>query len=205
MNRVLIFISVLTAVVLPVFIFAAFSGGAQSQTADHPSLRATPVAEEKVPTMDGAAGPCSLELTITSPDGKRAYAVTVRVHIAYGFAGTRRLDLEAGTNSDGKVKFTGIPARVHRPPLEFSASKDELSGVATYDPSAECQAKHDITLTKVKPSQADKSRLSQPRSGERTQPTAQAVGGIGDESSPRGAEEMWRRTMFGAGVYLSRK
>lgn len=100
--------------------------------------------------MDGAAGPCSLELTVTAADGKPAYAATVKVHIEYGFGGFHRLDLEAGTNSNGKVKFTGLPARVHRPPLEFHALKDNLEGVATYDPSAECHAKHDATLQKSK-------------------------------------------------------
>ena len=100
--------------------------------------------------MDGGGGPCSLELTITGADGKPAYAATVKVHIEYGFGGFHKLDLEAGTNSDGKAKFTGLPARVHRPPLEFNASKDDLSGTATYDPSSECQAKRDITLAKPK-------------------------------------------------------
>jgi hypothetical protein len=113
------------------------------------SKDATP-APGKVPVMDGAAGPCSLELTVLGAEGKPAYAATVKVHIAYGFGGFRRLDLEAGTNSDGKVRFTGLPARVHRPPLEFQASKDRLNGVATYDPLAECQAKHSITLQKSK-------------------------------------------------------
>ena len=106
---------------------------------------------QPVPVMDGGAGPCSLELTVNGPDGKPVYAAKVNVHIAYGFGGFHRLDLEAGTNSDGKVKFTGLPARVHRPPLEFDASKDDLKGAATYDPSAECQGKHDISLSKAKP------------------------------------------------------
>jgi hypothetical protein len=105
---------------------------------------------EKVPVIQGGAGPCSLELTVMGADGKPAYAATVKVHIAYGFGGMRRLDLEAGTNSDGKVKFAGLPARVQRPPLEFHASKDEFEGVAAFDPSTECQAKHDITLEKSK-------------------------------------------------------
>jgi hypothetical protein len=83
-------------------------------------------------------------------DGKPVYAATVKVHIAYGFGGMRRLDLQAGTNSDGKVKFTDLPRRVSRPPLEFRASKDEFEGVPAYDPSTECQAKHDITLAKSK-------------------------------------------------------
>lgn len=110
---------------------------------------ATPT-PEKIPVMDGAAGPCSLELTVSGTDGKPVYAATVKIHIAYGFGGVRRLDLEAGTNSDGKVKFTGLPARVRRPPLEFQASKDGLVGVAMYDPLTECRAKHVITLDKSK-------------------------------------------------------
>jgi hypothetical protein len=100
--------------------------------------------------MDGGAGPCSLELTVSDASGKPVYAATVKVHVAYGFGGMRRLDLEAGTNSDGKVKFTGLPARVRRPPLEFQASKDELVGIAPYDPETECEAKHGITVAKPK-------------------------------------------------------
>ena len=99
--------------------------------------------------MDGEAGPCSVELTLTGADGKPVYAAKVKVHIAYGFGGIRKLDLEAGTNSDGKVKFTGLPARVHRPPLQFQASKDDLAGDADYDPSTECQAMHEIKLEKA--------------------------------------------------------
>jgi len=109
-----------------------------------------PAPNEKVPVIQGGAGPCSLELTVRDADGKAVYAATVRVHIAYGFGGIRKLDLEAGTNSDGKVKFAGLPARVQRPPLEFHGSKDEFMGVAAFDPSRECQARHDIALAKSK-------------------------------------------------------
>jgi hypothetical protein len=105
---------------------------------------------EKVPVIQGGAGPCSLELTVRGADGKPVYATMVKVHIAYGFGGMRKLDLEAGTNSDGKVKFAGLPARVQRPPLEFQASKDEYEGVAAFDPSIECQGKRDVTLANSK-------------------------------------------------------
>src|ERR1022692_3457283 len=114
------------------------------------SLAQAPAPNEKVPVMDGGAGPCSLELTVRGADGKPVYAATVKVHIKYGFGGMRRLDLEAGTNADGKVKFAGLPDRVQRPPLEFHESKDELEGVASVDPSSECQAKREIALEKPK-------------------------------------------------------
>jgi hypothetical protein len=83
-------------------------------------------------------------------DGNPAYAATVKVQIKYGFGGMRRLDLEAGTNSDGKVRFAGVPGRVQRPPLEFQASKDDFIGIAKFDPSTECQAKREIALEKSK-------------------------------------------------------
>jgi len=103
---------------------------------------------QPVPAIDGGLGRCSLELTVTTPDGKPAGAAMVKVHIAYGFGGFHKLDLEAGTNSDGKVKFTGLPFTVRRPPLEFHASKDQLEGAATYDPATACHATRDIKLAK---------------------------------------------------------
>ena len=132
-----------------IFLLALLPCAAQNQTSDSSAAKE----KQKVPVMDGGAGPCSLELTLASADGKPVYAATVKVHIAYGFAGARKLDLEAGTNSDGKVKFIGLPAKVRRPPLEFQASKDQLVGTATYDPATECTAKHDLTLNQPKPGQ----------------------------------------------------
>lgn len=114
-----------------------------AQTASNQAAEA-----QKVPVIDGAAGSCSLDLTVTT-DSKPVYAATVKVHIAYGFGGMRKLDLEASTNVDGKVKFAGIPAKVRRSTLEFDATKDQLSGTFTYDPGAECQAKHEIALHKT--------------------------------------------------------
>ena len=124
---------------------AAQTGQKETTPQNSPSPQAVPV-------MDGGAGPCSLDLTVTAND-KPATVVKINVHIAYGFAGVRRLDLEAYTNYDGKVRFTGLPARVHRPPLAFHASKDDLTGMAVYNPESECEAKHEIVLTKKKQEQ----------------------------------------------------
>ena len=101
--------------------------------------------------IDGSVGPCSLELTILGADSKPVYDATVKVHIGYGMGGFHHLDLQAGTNSDGKVKFTGLPIKVHHPPLEFDATKDDLMGSLNYDPTAECHAQHEIKLDKPKP------------------------------------------------------
>ena len=109
---------------------------------------AQPEQPQDIPSIDGEAGPCSVELTVVDAEGKPVFSAMVKVHIAYGFAGVRKLDLSVYTNAEGKTKFKGLPARVHKPPLEFQASKDQMTGVATVNPEAECNAKHDIVMKK---------------------------------------------------------
>ena len=132
-------------------VLACLLATAQSQTTENPPSAANPETKANPPVIDGGAGPCSLDLTVLGADDKPVYDATVKVHITYGFGGFHHLDLQAGTDSDGKVRFTGLPAKVHNPPLEFDATKDQLEGTVTYDPSAECQAKHDVKLEKPKP------------------------------------------------------
>ena len=103
-----------------------------------------------LPTLDAQSGPCSIELSVTGPDGKPVYAARIDYHAAYGAFGAHKLDMAVYTNADGKAKFTGIPAKVKRPPIEFNAKKDDLAGLATMDPATECQAKHDIVMAKTK-------------------------------------------------------
>ena len=129
---------------LTFFIVIAFATG-QSQSPSQPA--------QKIPTIDGGIGPCSLLLTVLTPEGKPVLGADVKVHIAYGFGGFHKLDLEAYTNADGKLKFTGLPSRVHQPPLTFEASKDDRAGIATYDPAAECEAHHDLPLDRQKSTQ----------------------------------------------------
>ena len=132
------------------FLILSFSLIASAQTADAKAASAESAdsVAHKVPVMDGAAGNCSVDLTVNA-DGKPVYAAKVKVHIAYGFGGFRKLDLEASTNVDGKVRFTGLPSKVRLQTLEFQATKDELSGSFTYDPASECKAKRDLTLQKA--------------------------------------------------------
>jgi hypothetical protein len=92
----------------------------------------------QVPVMDGEAGPCSVGFTVTDVKGAPVYDARIRVHIAYGFAGVRRLDLEAATNVDGKTQFKGLPEKVKGGTLMFRASQGKREGSATYDPARNC-------------------------------------------------------------------
>ncbi|HEX3571784.1 MAG TPA: hypothetical protein VHU44_13265, partial [Acidobacteriaceae bacterium] len=70
---------------------AAFAGllvaaqpHAKAQTATPPPGQAAQSASE-VPVMDGGAGPCALQITVTTADGNPVFDAKVKVHIAYRF------------------------------------------------------------------------------------------------------------------------
>src|SRR5215472_18465863 len=100
-----------------------------------------------IPAVDGGIGQCTADFTITDADNQPVYAAKVKVHIAYGFAGARKLDLEVGTNVDGKARFTGLPERVKKG-LFFEASEGDRTGNAFVDPSKTCQAQFTTALRK---------------------------------------------------------
>ena len=102
---------------------------------------------KSIPVIDGGIGPCTVDFTITDADNKPIYLAKIKVHIAYGFMSTRKLDLEVSTNVDGKARFTGLPDRVKRG-LFFEASEGDRSGNAFDDPEKTCQAQFVITLRK---------------------------------------------------------
>lgn len=102
---------------------------------------------KSVPVIDGGIGPCSADFTISGTDNKPVYLAKIKVHIAYGFMSTRKLDLEVSTNVDGKARFTGLPDRLKRG-LFFEASEGDRTGNAFDDPSKTCQAQFSITLRK---------------------------------------------------------
>lgn len=104
-------------------------------------------AVKNVPVINGGAGSCSVEFTVNDQAGKPVYAAELKVHLVYGFLGLRKLDLTAFTNEQGRVNFTGLPARVHNGPLEFTAKKESHNGSVKWDPLDGCQVKQTIVLS----------------------------------------------------------
>jgi hypothetical protein len=102
----------------------------------------------QVPVMDGEAGLCSVAFTVTDIKGTPVYDSRIKVHIAYGFAGVRKLDLEAATNVDGKTQFKGLPEKVKGGTLLFRATQGKRDGSAIYDPAKNCSGQQSaIVLT----------------------------------------------------------
>jgi len=102
---------------------------------------------KSVPVIDGAIGPCSADFTITDAAGAPVYAASIRVHIAYGFLNAHKLDLEVGTNADGKARFIGLPEKLKQG-LIFQASEGKREGSAFDDTGKTCKANFTIALKK---------------------------------------------------------
>src|SRR5579862_81152 len=111
------------AILAVILVAAGNAGMAQGQQMPDP---------HQVPVMDGEAGPCSISFTVTDEKGAPVYDARVRVHIAYGFGGFRRLDLEAATNVDGKTLIKGLPKKVKGDILYFHGTQGSREGDATY-------------------------------------------------------------------------
>jgi hypothetical protein len=119
---------------------ATFALAQSSPQADHKSTEG-----KTVPVIDGGVGLCSADLTITDNAGAPVYAATIQVHVAYGFMYLRKLDLQVGTNTDGKARFTGLPQRT-KSGLFFRASEGNREGSAFDDPANTCKGDFTIAL-----------------------------------------------------------
>jgi hypothetical protein len=112
-------------------------------------LLCTPVAANnppEVPVVDGGIGPCKADFTVKDGDGKPIYDSKISVTLRYGLFNKRKTDLEVGTNSDGKARFTGLPDSPKKP-LEFQIKSGTVTKTVTDDPSTNCNATFDVTLT----------------------------------------------------------
>jgi hypothetical protein len=100
---------------------------------------------QDLPTVNGDLGSCSADFTVHDSSGKPIYDAKIDVTIRYGFMNKRQTELQLGTNSDGKARFTGLP-NFPKKPLEFQITSGEASRSVTDDPSTDCSAKFDLTL-----------------------------------------------------------
>ena len=100
----------------------------------------------EIPVVDGGLGACRADFTVKDGAGKPIYNAKVHIIIKSGFFNKRKTDLEVGTNSDGKASVTGLPS-MPKKPLEFSIKSGTVSTTVTDDPSSNCNATFDVTLT----------------------------------------------------------
>lgn len=100
---------------------------------------------DKVPEISGNVGGCSVEVRVIDSAGKPVYGAQVSVHMRYGFGGFHRLDLQIGTNSEGRARFVGLTERA-RMPLSFYADYHGRETVVPVDLRQNCHQKQDAAI-----------------------------------------------------------
>ena len=90
-------------------------------------------------------GPCSAAITVTGADSKPIYAARITARVQYGVMGIKKLDLEAYTGPDGKLKITRLPESLKKP-MVIHVSKDDKGDQVEFKPAQNCHASFDIQL-----------------------------------------------------------
>jgi hypothetical protein len=100
----------------------------------------------EVPVVDAGLGSCRADFFVKDGSDKPLFNAKISLTIKYGFLGKRKSEVEIGTNSDGKARVTGLP-NLPKKPLEFSIKSGDVSTTVTDDPSTNCNATFNVTLT----------------------------------------------------------
>jgi hypothetical protein len=108
----------------------------------------------EVPVIDAGMGSCTADITVMDSGHHVIYKANISARIRSGFAGVKKLDLEVGTNVDGKARFTGLPERP-RDVLQFTADYQGRSNTVLLDRQKDCHAALAVFLPD-KPVPADK-------------------------------------------------
>ncbi len=111
-------------------------------------LRGGPITADspEVPVVDAGLGSCRADFIVKDGSDKPIFNAKISVTIKYGFLNKRKSELEIGTNSDGKARISGLPD-LPKKPLEFSIKSGNVSTTVTDDPSTNCNAVFNVTLT----------------------------------------------------------
>ena len=100
----------------------------------------------EVSTVNADLGPCTADFAVTDGARKPLYDAKVSVTVRYGFLGLRKLDLEVGTNGEGKARVAGLPSKVRKHPLGFVISYgDRVKSIEHY-PAVNCNARYEVVL-----------------------------------------------------------
>jgi len=105
---------------------------------------AQPTANE-VPVIDAGMGSCTADVTVFDSAHHPIYKANISTQIRSGFAGVRKLDLQIGTNVDGKARFTGLPERP-REVWQLTADFEGRSNTVLLDSRKDCHATLSVFL-----------------------------------------------------------
>ena len=108
------------------------------------ALAQAPSTPPELPVLDAKLGGCSAEFAVKNADGSPVYHAYVNVRVRYGTLGIKRMDLEVGTNSEGKARIKGLPDKARL--MTYSITKDDKKTAVDQDVAKVCEGKFDVTL-----------------------------------------------------------
>ena len=106
---------------------------------------ATTQAQAAPAEISADLGPCSALVTVTGADSKPVYAAKITARVQYGVMGVKKLDLEAYTGQDGKLKITRLPETLKKPMI-IHVTKDDKADQVEFKPGERCHATFDVQL-----------------------------------------------------------
>ena len=109
-----------------------------------PQAAAPQATTPELPVLDARLGGCTADFTVKNPAGAPVYTAVIHVQVRYGPLSVKRMDLEVGTNSEGRARVEGLPAK--GTPLTYDISQADRKGTVTQDLVTSCRAKHEVSL-----------------------------------------------------------
>ena len=109
------------------------------------TLTATAQSQGASAEISADRGPCSAVITVTGADSKPIYGARITARVQYGVMGVKKLDLEAFTGPDGKVKITRLPESLKKP-MVIHIDKDNKGDQVEFKPALSCHATFDVQL-----------------------------------------------------------
>ncbi len=129
---------------------AAVAGQEQQPEQKQPPPQKAETKAPAGPAISADLGPCSADFRVTDMAGKPLYNAKIQTQVRYGFLGTRKLDLEIGTDSNGLARFVKLPAQVKKGPMTFTITYQDWNAEFSYDPVTNCHAEYVVPLGKAK-------------------------------------------------------
>ena len=109
-----------------------------------PQAAAPQASTPELPVLDARLGGCTADFTVKNPAGAPVYPAVIHVQVRYGPLSVKRMDLEVGTNSEGKARVKGLPDKAKR--MTWDITKDDKKTVVDQDVEKMCQGKFEVTL-----------------------------------------------------------
>ena len=113
-------------------------------TAQQPPAATPQATTPELPVLDAKLGGCTADFMVKNAAGAPVSLALIHVQVRYGPLNVKRMDLEVGTNVEGKARVTGLPDKARR--MTWDITKDDKKTVADQDVEKTCQGKFEVTL-----------------------------------------------------------